>query len=149
MGTSRKEAVFGVTCWELKSHLFKALVRPTFTYCNKIWGSDSKNSHWKVFEKAMKMHMMPHVKAHPLRTYQILLAGFGELPIELHALKLTIFFQQQLAHLSPSWFVNKATSFSEHLAELAYNTWHKSTTMWYHHGVYLTRAPMTTQAHLK
>ena len=30
--TLRKEAVVGVTCWELKSHLFKGLVLPTFTY---------------------------------------------------------------------------------------------------------------------
>ena len=32
MGTLRKEAVVGVTSWELKSHLFKALVLPTFMY---------------------------------------------------------------------------------------------------------------------
>jgi hypothetical protein len=32
MGTLRKEAIVKVTCWELKSHLFKGLVLPTFTY---------------------------------------------------------------------------------------------------------------------
>ena len=62
MGTLRKEAIVGVTCWELKSHLFKALVLPTFTYGTEIWGGDLKNSHWKVFEKGMKIHMMSHVK---------------------------------------------------------------------------------------
>ena len=30
MGTLRKEPVVGVTCCELKSHLFKALALPTF-----------------------------------------------------------------------------------------------------------------------
>ena len=39
-------------------------------------------------------------------------------------------FQQWLAHLSPSWLVNKATSLSQHLAEQGFNTWHKSITMW-------------------
>ena len=32
MGTMRKEALVVVTCWEIKSHLFKALVLPTFTH---------------------------------------------------------------------------------------------------------------------
>ena len=45
MGTLRKEAVVRVTCWELKSHLFKDLVPPTFTYGTKIWGDSLKNSH--------------------------------------------------------------------------------------------------------
>ena len=58
MGTLRKEAIVGVTCWELKSPLFKALVLPTSTYGTKIWGGDLKNSYWKVFEKGLKMHMM-------------------------------------------------------------------------------------------
>ena len=40
MGTLRNETIFGVTCWELKSHLFKALVLPTFTYGTEIWGGD-------------------------------------------------------------------------------------------------------------
>ena len=40
MRTLRKEAVVGVTCWKLKSHLLKALVLPTFTYGIKIWGGN-------------------------------------------------------------------------------------------------------------
>jgi hypothetical protein len=70
-------------------------------YDTKIWGRDLKKAHWKVFEMGMKMHMMFHVKVRSLTTYHILLAEFGERPIELHALKLTICFQQQLAHISP------------------------------------------------
>jgi hypothetical protein len=50
MGTLRTEAVVGVTCWELKSHLFKALVLSIFTHGTEIWGVDLKSSHWKVFE---------------------------------------------------------------------------------------------------
>jgi hypothetical protein len=43
MGTLRKYGLVGVTCWKLKSHLFKALVVPTFTNEIKSWGSDLKN----------------------------------------------------------------------------------------------------------
>ena len=71
---------------------FKALVLPIFTYGIEIWGGDLKNFHWKVFEKGLKMHMMPHIKVRPSKTYHILLAEFGELPMELHALKLTLTF---------------------------------------------------------
>ena len=36
----------------------------TFTYGAGIWGGNLKKSHWKVFEKGMKMHMMSRVKVH-------------------------------------------------------------------------------------
>jgi hypothetical protein len=36
MGISRKDAIFAITCWELKSHLFKTLVLPSFTYGTRI-----------------------------------------------------------------------------------------------------------------
>ena len=42
--------------------------------------------------------MRSHVKVHSSTTYHILLAEFGELPIELYALKLPMDVQQQLAH---------------------------------------------------
>ena len=45
MSTLRKETIVGVTCWKLKSHLFKALVLPTFTYDTEIRGANLKNSH--------------------------------------------------------------------------------------------------------
>ena len=96
-----KEAIIDVTCWELKSHLFKALVLPTFTYDTEIWGGDLKNSHWKVFEKGIEMYMTSHVKVHSSTTYHILLAEYIEPPIELYALKLTMVFQQYLPHLFP------------------------------------------------
>ena len=101
MGTLMKEVVVGVNCRELKSHLFKALVLPTSTYGIENWGGDLKYSHWKVFKKGMKMDMMSHVKVLSLITYHILLAKFGKLPIELYTLKLTMSFQQWLAHLFP------------------------------------------------
>ena len=83
MGTLRKEIIVGVTCWELKSHMFKALVLPTLTYGTKIWGGDLQNSHWKVSKKGMKIHITSHVKVCSLSTYHVLLAEFGKLPIEL------------------------------------------------------------------
>jgi hypothetical protein len=51
MATLKKEAIVGVTWWVLKSHLFKALMLPTFTYDTNIWGGDTKSSNWKVFER--------------------------------------------------------------------------------------------------
>ena len=42
-----------------QSHLFKALVLSTITYGTEIWVGDS---HWKVCEKGMKIHMMSHIK---------------------------------------------------------------------------------------
>ena len=45
-----------------------------------------------VFEKGIKMHVISHIKVRSLTTYHILLAEFGELPIELHILKVAIGF---------------------------------------------------------
>jgi hypothetical protein len=89
MGTSRREVVVGVTCWELKSHISKASMLPTFTYDTKIWGGDFINFHWKVFEKGMKMHMMSRVTVCSSTTYRILMAEFGELHIASYTLKLS------------------------------------------------------------
>ena len=71
--TSIKEAVVGVTCWELKFHLFKALVLSTFVYGAEMLGGDLKSSHWKVFEKGMNLHMMSHIKVCSSTTHYILL----------------------------------------------------------------------------
>ena len=38
MAILRKEALIGVTCWELKSYMFKSLVLPCFAYDAKILG---------------------------------------------------------------------------------------------------------------
>ena len=140
MDILRKEPMEGATCWVLKSHLFKALVLPTFTYGIIMWECDLKNSHWKAFEKGTKMQMISHVKLCSTTTYHILSAKFGNFPIELHAFKFTIGFQQWLAHLSPSWLVKKAHSFF-----LTPSTNHQSCGR--HHDVYLTGTPMTTQPH--
>jgi hypothetical protein len=61
-------------------------VLPTFTHGTQIWRGDLKNSHWKTFEKGVKINMMSRVQVHFSTTYHILLAEFGELPIELYAL---------------------------------------------------------------
>ena len=71
MTTWRKEIIVEVTCWELKSHLFKALVLPIFTYGNHIWRGNFKDSHWKVFGTGMKIHMMSHVQVRSSTTYDI------------------------------------------------------------------------------
>ena len=76
------------------------------------------------------MHMMFHVKECPSTTYHIILAKFEELPIKLHALKLTMGFQQWSARLSSIWLVKTTSSQSQHLAVQGFNTPYKSTTMW-------------------
>ena len=114
----------------LGTHLFKALVLPTFTYGIEIWGGNLKNSHWKVFEKGMKMYMMSHIKVRSSTTYHILLVEFREPPIELNTLKLIMGFQQQLTHLLPFGLVSKEASLSQHLVEQDFNTWYKSATIW-------------------
>jgi hypothetical protein len=50
-GQLDEKKVVRVTCWELKSHPFKALVLLAFTYIIEIWGGDFKNSHEKELEK--------------------------------------------------------------------------------------------------
>ena len=76
------------------------------------------------------MDMVFHVKVQSLTTYHILLAEFGELPIGLYIVKLTMGFQQWLTHLSSSWLVSRASSLSRHLPKQRFNTCYKSTTMW-------------------
>ena len=56
---------------------------------------------WNFFKKGMKMHMMSHIKVCSSTTFDILLAEFKELPIDLYPLKLTMGYQQRFAHLSP------------------------------------------------
>ena len=87
MDNLRKEAIVKATCWELKSHLCKALVLPNFTYGTDIWGGNLKNSHWKDLEKGMKTHLS-YFKVCSSTTYHILLAEFERLHIELRTLKL-------------------------------------------------------------
>ena len=112
MDTLRKEAVIGVTCWELKFHLFKALVLPTFIYGNGIQGDDLKNFHWKVFKKGMKMHMMSRIKVCSstiIFASQIWRTSHRIIHSQAH------YGLSWLVHLSPSWLVNNnETSLSQH-----------------------------------
>ena len=41
-GHFKDNTIVRVTWWELKSHLFKALVLPTLTYGIEIWGGNLK-----------------------------------------------------------------------------------------------------------
>jgi hypothetical protein len=74
--------------------------------------------------------MTSHVKVCSLTTYHIMLVEFGELPMELYALRLTMSFQQCLAHLPSFCVANQATSLSQHHVEQGAKTWHNLTTMW-------------------
>jgi hypothetical protein len=42
VGSLKEKIIVGVTCWVLKSHLFKALVLPSFTYGIEICGGNLK-----------------------------------------------------------------------------------------------------------
>ena len=84
MGTWRK-GVVGVSYWELKSHVFKGLVLPTFqlSHMALYFGKAIEKLSLEVFEKGMKIHMMSHIEVCSLITYHIELAKFKELPIGL------------------------------------------------------------------
>ena len=123
MGTLRKEAKVGVTCNQLKSHLFKAFVLPTL-HIRQLGKLSLKG-----LQEGMRIHLMSHVKVCSLTTSHILLAEFGQPPIELNALELSMGFQR-LVHLPSSWLVNQGASLFQHLAEHGFDTWHKSITMW-------------------
>ena len=58
-------------------------------------------------------------------------------------------FQQRLAHLFPSWLVNKAASLSQHLVKQGFNTYTNQQPCGRHHGVYLSGKHMPTQPHQK
>jgi hypothetical protein len=77
--TSMKDVEVKVTCRELKSHLFKALMLHGFMYGTEIWGGDFQNSHWKVFKNGMKMHMMSHVKMCSLATQNMIFSVWLDL----------------------------------------------------------------------
>ena len=106
MGTLRKEAVVGVTCWELKSHLFKASVLPTFTYGTYLWGGDLKNSHWEVFEKGLKIHMLCHVKMRSSTTLSYCAGQIWRTSHEIIRSKANYELKQWLAHLPSSWLLS-------------------------------------------
>ena len=89
-------------------HLFKALVYPTFTYDTQIWGGDLKKSHWRAFEKAWRF-IWCSCKGAFFDNLPYLQAKFGELPVDLYALRLIIGFRQRLTHLPPSQLVTQAT----------------------------------------
>ena len=95
------------------------------------------------------MHMMSQVKVHSWTTYHTLLIESEELPIKVYTLKLTMGFQQQLGHLSPSWLVTKATSLSHTKPNKDLTLGTNQQPCGKHHGVYLIGIPMTTQPYQK
>ena len=57
---------------------------------HRFGGGDLKYFHWSLFKKGMKIHIICHVKVRSPSTIYILLAKFGEVLMELYALKLTL-----------------------------------------------------------
>jgi len=79
-------------CWVISWRFWCS----TFIYCTKIWGVDLKNSHWKVFVKGKKMHMMFHVIVCCSTT--IIFCG---LDLDGTLLNTHNFFS------GPSWYINR------------------------------------------
>ena len=84
---------------------------------------------------------MSHVKVRSSTTYHILSAKFRELPIELYARKLTMGFQQRLAHLPSSWLVSQAASLSQHRLNKDLTLGTNQQPSRRHYGVYLIGKP--------
>ena len=90
------------------------------------------------------MHMMSHVKVRSSTTYLSMLAKFGEFPMELYALMLTLGFQQQLATYPPLHSLVKQPYFPNILPNKDLTPCTKLQSCGRHHGVYLIGMPMTT-----
>ena len=90
------------------------------------------------------MHMMSHVKVHSSTTYLIMLAGFGEIPMEIYALKPNIGIQQELATYLPLDSSVKQPYFPDTLPNQVLTPGANSQPCGRHHGVYLIGKPMTT-----
>ena len=88
--------------------------------------------------------MMSHIKVCIATTCHIL---FGELPMELYALKVKYTLSTMAFPLPSSWLVSQTTSLSQHVADQWANTWHNLTTIWKASWVYLIEKPMQTRHH--
>ena len=94
------------------------------THGTEIWGGGFRNFSLEGFRDGHEdiQDVSQTSKCVSSTTYHILLAKIGELLMELCPLKLTMSFQQQLAHLSSYWLVNQTSSISQHLVEQGVNT---------------------------
>ena len=70
--------------------------------------------------------MMSHIKVISSTTYHIVFAKFGELSMELYAIKLAM----GSTPVGPPTFNLVSLSFPQHLAKQGVNTWHETATMW-------------------
>ena len=70
----------------------------------------------------MKTHLMSWIKVRSPTAYRILLINFGEMTMELDALKLSMDYEQRLTNLHLSWVVKQIVSLSQHLAQIDKNT---------------------------
>jgi hypothetical protein len=108
---------------------------------------DLNNHHWKVFEKDMNMHMMSHVKVHSSTTDLIMLAKFGEILMELYALKPNLGIQRELATYLPLDSSVKQPYFPDTVPNQDLTPGTNSQPCGRHNGVYLIGNPMTTLHH--
>ena len=139
-GTLRKEAVVGVSCWELEFRIFKTLVITTFIYGTKIWEGGLKKCHWKVLKKDLKIHMMYDVKVCSLTSYHTIfywpnsefyalkLAKYGACPPTL----LLVNYSSNLTFLAPCWIrfdaLHKLTTMRKAWRELSHWDTHDNPT---------------------
>ena len=130
MRTLRKEVVVGITSWELKSHLFKALVLPTFMH-----GTENQGGYLKklLLESLQEGHEGAYNISSQSAFFNYISYCAGQIKRTSHRIihsQAYYGFSTMACPPIPSWLVDKATLLSQSLAERGFNTWHKLTTMW-------------------
>ena len=112
--------------WELKSHLFKD------------WCFQLSHMSLEFGEVTWKAHIGRFSRRSWRCIWCLMLKCIFQKPIifcwrKLKDVPYTVTCSQahyRLLITTCWWFINRATSFSWHLGEHGFNTWHKSTTMW-------------------
>ena len=127
-GHVKEETIVGFICWELKSHLLKALVLPTCTYDTKIWENDLKNSScfWEGHEDAYDVLMSKYILPQSIILCWLNFKNSHRIMCcETHHGFSTTACSPAFLLISQS-----STSFSWDLDVQGFNTWHVLTTMW-------------------
>ena len=148
MGNSRKEAVAIVTCGELKSNLFKALVLPTFTYGIETWGGNLKNS-LECFREGNEDTQMSHVKVCSSTTYYICWPNSKNILWNYMLSSLLWAFNNGLPTYPPLGQLVKHPHYPNTQPNKDLTLGSNRQPYGKPHGVYLIGKPMTTQPHQK
>lgn len=81
--------------WKLRKLLFRSLVLPVLLYGVPAWGPATSTTGWKRLEAVQKTFLQHELGVRPQIPYLLLLAEVGWIPVEAHALFLTLQYVQR------------------------------------------------------